>query len=77
MIHNSNSFWNYELVAVIKNNEQTYSGEKKSSYWLSYDGLKKSFSMNPYGHLEPEQTVIYEKRHFLLTIINVYVIMVT
>ena len=51
---------------MTENNRKTCSSENNSYYWLSYDGLKNIISVNPYDHLESEQTRIEEKRHFLI-----------
>ena len=56
--------------------QKSCSSEKNSYYWLSYDGLKKIISINPYDNLESEQTRIEKRDILLLTTSNVYAIMV-
>ena len=55
-----------ELKTIIEHTEKTCSSEEDSYYWLSYYGLKKIVSMNPYDHLESEQKRKDEKRHFFI-----------
>ena len=68
--------WEDELENVTENNEKTLFKWKKTYYWLSYDGLSKIISMNPYDSLESEYIRKYEKRNFLLTILDDCVVMV-
>ena len=41
------SLWKEDFETVIENNESLCSGEKKSYYWLSFDGLKFIISNEP------------------------------
>ena len=51
-IQTSISLWKEHLETLIENNERLCSGETKSYYWLSFDGLKSIISMNPVEHSE-------------------------
>ena len=65
-IQTSISLWKEYLETVIENNERFFSSEKKSYYWLSFDGIKSIISMNPVEHLESEKTRKDNKRQFLI-----------
>ena len=65
-IQTSISLWKEYLETVIENNERLCSSEKKSYYWLSFNGLKSIISMNPVEHLESEKTRIENKIIFLI-----------
>ena len=60
------------LLKITKNLFQV----KKSYYWLSYDGIKKIITINPYDNLESEQMRKTKRDIFLLDILNVCVVMV-
>ena len=64
VIQKSIFLWKDYLETVIENNENLYSIETNSYYWLSFDGLKFFFSMNPYDHIESEKTRIEKKYSF-------------
>ena len=49
---------------------------KNSYYWLIYDGIKNIISMNPYDHLESEQSRIGKSEILLLITSNAHVNMV-
>ena len=51
-IQTSISLWKDYLETMIKNIEWLLSRESNSYYWLSLDGLKSIFSINPYEHLQ-------------------------
>ena len=55
-----------DLENAIETNKHNFSSEKNSYYWFIYDGLKNIISMNPYDHLQSEQTRIEKKKHFLI-----------
>ena len=65
-IQTSISLWKEYLETVIENNERLCSSEKKSYYWLSFNGLKSIISMNPVEHLESEKTRIENESQFLI-----------
>ena len=51
----------WKLLFKIKKNCLS---EEKYYYWLSHYGLKKVISMNPYDHLESEQTRIEKEKFY-------------
>ena len=51
---------------MIEENENNFSSETNSYYWLCYDGLKVIISMNSYNHLESEQERIEKKKNFTI-----------
>ena len=52
-IKTSTSLWKEDLKTFIGNNQKK-PGETNCYYWLSFDGLNKIISRNPYDHLESE-----------------------
>ena len=62
-IQTSTSLWYWDLDTVIKKNGNIFQ-VKISYYKLSYDGIQKKISMNPYDHLESEQSIIGGKETF-------------
>ena len=65
VIQDEISFWKDELETVIENVERTCSSEDRSYYWLSYDGIKKIISLNPYKNLESEQMRRDKKKNII------------
>ena len=51
---------------MIEKNEWLRASESNSYYWLSLDGLKSIFSMNPYEHLLSEKSRIENKSQFFI-----------
>ena len=56
--------WKEDFETVIESNEKSYSGEKNSYYWLSFDGIKTIILMNPFDQFRIRKTIIEKKRQF-------------